>query len=118
VHQGQHAAEVVEERFRRSVGGEPSMFRKPGGIRFGQKNIPLFQSLAWVLFYAVVLCGVVLPWVEDVRQHNFLNWTTFLIYLIHPFGAFWMIYDAARNERKPLALIFLAFFPVLLCGIT
>lgn len=33
------------------------------------------------------------------------------VFVIPPFGAFWMMYSAARYEKHPLSMVLLAFVP-------
>jgi hypothetical protein len=34
-----------------------------------------------------------------------------LLFGVHPFGAFWMIYECSRREKVPLGFVLLAFVP-------
>ena len=59
--------------------------------------------VAGLAFWAVMSSGV--------PQNPLLIFLVVGVFVIQPFGAFWMLYMSIRHEKHPLPMMLLAFIP-------
>jgi hypothetical protein len=70
------------------------------------------KLLLWVsLGLAVTGLAFWMVTTSGIPRNPFIVFLFVAVYAVAPVGAFWMLYVAIRNERRPLPIILLAFVP-------
>lgn len=70
------------------------------------------RKLLWVVFLIACFAGA--TWAvmgPYVIENQFLAVLVVIFFLLHPAGAFWMLYTSVRYEKNPFPYVVLALFP-------
>ena len=68
--------------------------------------------LAWFVPMTFFLAIYFLIWIKpSLLRYSFLTLTFVILILLHNFGAFWMIYQSIRYERKVWRYALMSFVP-------
>lgn len=71
----------------------------------------LKKNIGWAAFLALTTVFAIWPLVSTFPQSRLETLTVVAFYIIHPFGALWMLVQVIRGEREKWPLILLAFIP-------
>ena len=85
----------------------------PSTTKIGnQEELEFMKIFLWVVF-GLLVTGLAF-WIltmPGVPHNPVLMFLIIVVFVVSPFGSFWMLYMSVRHERRPLPMVLLAFIP-------